>query len=255
MADDVMTSAGNLTCSLLDMLENATYFCDADGDDIIDLKGPEANNKCHFMTFKNASMTECNASTFAAMGSNGYIYNYEIGCFYTNDSIVYVSGKVLGQQWQRLRSLSNVSYCPDVEGTSKMAFYFLNDQTLEDIKVSVKECVANCCDTEVRDKAVSIDKYVSAASRTLTIYNEKIKPYLNCESLLAITTRAKDFACVNVVNSVTPMYVGEILAAIASFGGTFVALLAVKRFFKPNRKKIALADSLKDGGVSLTTIG
>jgi len=237
MAKDVIETAANLTCSIYDQLEETYLPCDADGDGIVNVLDNSTLNKCRLIKFKEGE-EECNSSNFASLAQNVTMYDRWIGCFYALQATPHIF-QIEGDCTSDIHSLTDYDLtCPERDGYVRGLFYCYRPP--EETTVSMKECAENCTDHDLRNSTAEVEKYISAAARTLQIYNEDIEPYINCESLVDITTRAKNFTCVDVINSVTPMYVGEIMSAIGCFIGTFVALLATKRFHKMYRRKYAI---------------
>jgi len=243
IAEDAINTAANTTCTLLETLESVEVPCDANGDDTVDVTS--SSDRCKLVKIFDGSL-ECNASTFSTLARNAKIYNYTIGCFYS-DSIIpttYEKEGECGTENTPRSVWEDPVMCTARPGDKAQGFYcYVSDP--DSILVSLDECVDSCYDNELRNNATNILKYVNAAADVFDIYNEKIKPYINCESLVEILNNTKDFTCITVVNSVTPMYVGELMAGIGSFIGTFVALLSTKRFHKRYRRKYAI---LKEGG-------
>jgi len=247
MVDDIIQKAGNLTCNLTKTLDMISVPCDADNDGIIYLALPTTDNYCRLFQF-GSSVTECNYDNFASVLKNATMYNLGLGCFQaTSTPTVYASSS----QCEVAHSRNETSVC-EVPGKESQLFYCLRNKTLPGLEVTVAQCAESCSDYDLRSNASDIVRYIDAATKTLDIYNTKIKPYINCESLVDITSRGKDFVCVNVINSLTPMYAGEIMAAVASFVGTFVALLSVKRFRPKNQKLFAIKKQSGEGIALIT---
>jgi len=233
MANDVIDKATNLTCGIFEQLEEVYLPCDADGDGKIYPLVNSSDNYCQIALFRQDEQ-ECNSSTFSSLAKSIRIYDRWIGCFYSTDGIVFERDQECTKD---IHSLSDYDSCPNITGRQKLLAY-CGPSDLSVINMS--QCAEKCVDHDVQNGTAQVEKYVTAAAHTFDIYNEKIKPYINCETLVEIVSRAKDFTCVDVINSVTPMYVGEIMSAVGSFIGTFVALLATKRFHKLYRRKYAI---------------
>ena len=236
MANNVIQKAANLTCTIYGELEDVYMACDADGDGKINVQVNNSDNYCRVVEFNKDE--ECNTSTFSSLARSIKVYDRWIGCFYSSDNISFELHQVCSQN---ISSLTDYSKCKDVPGDPDKKYKMLaycHPPQLDVINMS--ECAERCTDHDLKNGTAEVGKYVAAAARTFDIYNEKIEPYINCESMVEILTRAKDFTCVDVINSVTPMYVGEIMSAVGCFIGTFVALLATKRYHKTYRRKYAI---------------
>jgi len=230
----VFETAGNLTCSIYSILEVIQLPCDKTGDGNINIK----SDFCDVIKFEGSD--ECNFATYSNLSKNTKLYDRKIGCFCeeTQDSDIWV------QNWECSGSIHSLWYYPEdqcpqnlPDGRKCHPWYCYSDE--EDILVSMEYCSKNCTDSDLSSNSTLILNFTKVAGDVFDLYNNMIKPYLNCESVVGITNHAKDFICVNMMNSVTPMYIGEVVAAAGSFVGTFVALLATKRFRKKNRRNFA----------------
>jgi len=235
MSISVFDTAGNVTCELYSALENAKLPCDTDGDGTIVLLDP--TQMCDLVEFKGSD--ECNLDTFAELSRNVSMFDWKIGCFC--ETIEHTGIYSLQGECGVIHSLYEYpeSLCPETDnlGHKCQPFYCHNEK--EDVKVSLEQCSTSCSDEQLAGNASTVLTMTKVAVDSFELYNNMIKPYLNCESIVGIALHSKDFICVNMMNAVTPMYIGEIIAAVGSFVGTFVALLSTKRFRKKNRRKYA----------------
>jgi len=239
-AEKIMNKAAGLSCTLVNSLRALDMKVPVSTPGgVIDLD--DSSNYGNVIAFPTEiNDLECNITTFETITEKARILNRKIGCFYAESATPQHFETT--QCTENVHSLyNNASLCPEVEGKIGRQFYCYAN--LDDAKTELAVCAEKCYDWDLKQDAARIVKYVDVFSRTFNIYNSKIKPYINCESLVEIVNRAKDFACVDVVNSVTPMYVGEIMAAVGSFVGTFVALLSTKRFRKKYRRKYAIIEA------------
>jgi len=233
MGSAVFETGGNVTCSLYSTLEELFLPCDTDGDGLINV----VTDRCPLIKFDGSD--ECNFETYSNLSRSSKMYDRKIGCFCE----VIPDGPQYQRQWDcndNIHSLWNVPEedCPSTIDGKKCRPMYCSDNS-EDLQVSLEYCSKNCVDEDMRINATLLLNFTIISAQIFDLYNDMIKPYLNCESVVGITTHAKDFICVNMMNSVTPMYIGEALAAFGSFVGTFVALLSTKRFRKKNRRKYA----------------
>jgi len=224
---DVFETAGNITCNIYDVLNVLSLPCDEDNNGYID-----ATELCPLIHLDNA---ECDLNTISEVTRGATVYNRKIGCYCeTEVPLVY---SLLPDTCGSYKSLYETCGTSD-PGVKCSPMYCSG--TDDSLKIGIEECAENCFDKELASNATAILNYSSIAADIFDLYNVKVRPYLNCESVAGIAARAKDFICVNMINSVTPMYVGEILGAAGCFVGTFVALLSTKRFNKNYRMSYAL---------------
>jgi len=244
MSASVFETAANVTCDMYSLLENITAPCDKNGDNEIWLL--DENERCNVIGFEGSD--NCTVDTFSEMSKNASMYDWRIGCFCETLPDTYVFH--LQGECGVIHSLYDYdeSLCPanDSLGRPCRPFYCHNDT--DAVKVSMSYCAENCSDDQLAGNSSSILAFTKVASDIFDLYTSTIKPYLNCESVVGITNHAKDFICVNMMNAVTPMFIGEIIASFGSFIGTFVALLSTKRFNKKYRRKYAL---LKESEVEM----
>jgi len=224
MADDVIEKAANMTCEFLEGLNSTRLPCGHGSEHV------NPSDLCSVIVFPGGTF-ECNTSSFSRIVQDARIENYNISCYRRISSSEY---EPYGECNSDIHSTLDPSVCSE---SNSMLFYCYNDNIPY---VTFSECASNCSDQQILGNVSQAMMYVVTAARAYDIYDEKIRPYLNCETLLEIVFRARDFACVNVVNSTIPLYVGEIMAAAASLVGTFVALLSVKRFQKRYRREYAI---------------
>jgi len=230
----VFEAAGNLTCSLYEAAEELQVPCDKDGDGKIN----NITDICRVIQFKDNN-DECNYATFNSLAENTRIFNFTIGCFCQESPISPVFDLLYGCNGD-IKSTQDYNHtlCPDEIDGKKCAPMYCNGNGAK--PVSFQDCSESCADIDLAQASLGIRNYTNITMQVLELYNKQIKPYLNCESIVGITNHAKDFICVNMINSVTPMYIGEIIGAAGCFVGTFVALLSTKRFRKKYRKKYAI---------------
>jgi len=234
----IVETAGNLTCDIFTVLSEASYFCDNDGDGKINVT--DKNQTCPFIYTETTE--NCTSETFSIVANSTKIYNWSIGCFCPDS----VDPDIFVQQWECGDSLHSLfdypdSSCPKDQGCLPM--YCMCNKP-EEALVSVEECSVSCTDYNLAANATRILNFTKIAGDIFDLYNNTIKLYFNCDSVVGITNRARDFICINMMNSVTPMFVGEIVSAAGTFVGTFVAILATKRFRRKYRRKYAI---LKEG--------
>jgi len=243
MSKDIFETAGNVSCSVYSYLNELRLPCDHDGDGYITPTLPE--QMCSVIQFHGSD--ECNFATYSNLSRRTNMTDRKIGCFCQT----LPDSPVFKLQWEcgAIHSLYNYSAaeCPEsLSGGEKCMPMYCESNT--DVEVTMDYCYANCSDHDLAVNSGTILNYTLIAGEIFDVYNTMIKPYLNCESVVGITTHAKDFVCVNMMNSVTPMYIGEILGAAGSFVGTFIALLSTKRFRKRFRRKYAM---LKEGSAGI----
>jgi len=231
MTNEMFETAGNVTCDVYDIVQSLEIPCDKDDDGTITL-----SETCKVLEFQGSD--ECNFETFSSITRNSKMYDRKIGCF-CEDGFDY---KLQANTCGAIHSLWETSdVCPEEIGGKKCRPLYCYSGDDNDIKVSFDTCGKSCSDLDLRGNSTTIMNYTEIAAKVMDLYNNMIKPYLNCESVAGITNRAKDFICVGMINSVTPMFAGEIAGAVGCFFGTFIAILSTKRFRRQYRRKYAIA--------------
>lgn len=234
LANEVMNKSTELVCGAFDSLCEKTIPCERGDDGVIDLSGED--DKCTIVNCELNRTENCSFSTLPKWVAQG-MYKWQIGCYKQDSPIHYT--RVGGCPYsETLTSLTSNECDALAAGTSdKYVPLYCNGDSKQ--IMSANECAENCTDEDMRTNSSRIVKFVDAATKVFDTYNEKIKPYLNCETVTRLTDYAKDFFCVDVILAATPIYVGEIITAVACFAATIVALLATKRFNKKYRRDYA----------------
>jgi len=247
MGEAIFETAGNVSCSFYSEIDSIRLPCDKDNDEIITVTDPMLPSEmCSILEFRNDTSPECDFSTFSMLSKTTRIYDRKIGCYCAiNVTTNLTQYKLQEGTCGSIHSLYDYSEedCPAKSSLgmpcTPMYCHNKNDDALR-----FDDCSLRCSDRGMIGNASYLLQYTKVAEDVFDLYNKKIKPYLNCESIVGITTHAKDFICVHMINAVTPMYIGEILGAAGCFVGTFVALLSTKRFRKKYRRKYAI---IKEG--------
>ena len=246
LANDVMNKSTELVCGIFDSLCDETIPCERGDDGVIDLSGED--DKCTVVNCELNKTETCSFSTLPKWATQG-MYKWKIGCYKQETQYRYT--RVGGCPYsETLTSLFSDECDALGAGTSdKYIPLYCNGDTKQTISAS--DCAENCTDEDMRTNSSRIVKFVDAATKVFDVYNEQIKPYLNCDTVTRLTDYAKDFFCVDMILATTPIYIGEIITAVACVAATIVALLATKRFNKKYRRKYAhrLQD---DEGVPMT---
>jgi len=244
MVEGVFEIAGNVSCAFYDEVGTWALPCDRTNKLSINISDPQQT--CPFLTFKNDT-ENCTFATLANLADDARIFDRQIGCYCLQNGTT----DIFNLQENTCGTLNSLyfydkSKCPETkDGQPCMPLYCLNK---DDKGMSFIDCNNSCKDDSLKTNSSFILDYTRVAGNMFKLYNDRIKPYLNCESIAGITNHAKDFICVHMVNAVTPMFIGEILGAVGCFVGTFVALLSTKRFHKKYRRKYAI---LKEGQTAI----
>jgi len=239
MGEAIFEVAGNVSCGFLSKLDDLKLPCDRNDNKYIIITDPMPEDQlCPLVEFRADLSKECNFSTFSGLSNTTRIYDRRIGC-YCASALDPLLWELKDGSCGSIHSLYDYTEeeCPK----NCRAMYCLNKN---DEPLPFKDCASTCSDRSLTSNASSVLKYTKVAEDVFDLYNSKIHPYLNCESIVGITNHAKDFMCIHMINSVSPMYIGQALGAAGCFVGTFVALLSVKRFHKKNRRKYAI---IKEG--------
>lgn len=234
LANDVMNKSTELACGVFDSLCSKTIPCERGNDGVIDLTGEE--DKCTVVNCELNKTEACNLTTLPKWASQG-MYKWKIGCYKQDSQTHYTRvgecpysetlTSLFSDECDALGAATGDKYIPlYCNGDSKQA-------------ISAEECAENCTDEDMRSNSTRVVRFVDSATKVLDVYNEQIKPYLNCETVTRLTDYAKDFFCVDIILASTPIYIGEIITAVACAVATIVALLATKRFNKKYRREYA----------------
>jgi len=230
MTNKVVESAASYGCSFFEEVESLTIPCDPNGNDTIILNNPDY--MCPVMKLPSHA-DKCNSSSLRNLTRDSRIYNWTIGCFCPDSGTTYKRNTKYA--CGVIREL-NDTRCSAL-GDGCQAFYCYGDKSKN--QITIAQCKESCSDELVADASYYIFGYSNVMAGIMEIYETKIKPYLNCETFTEILTFAQDFVCIGIINSFSLSYIGEIISAIGCFFGTFVALLALKRFNKANRQDYA----------------
>ena len=241
LANDVMNKSTELACGVFDSLCEQTIPCERGNDGVIDLSGED--DKCTVVNCELNKTETCSLSTLPKWAAQG-MYKWKIGCYKQEGQILTRVGNC--PYSETLTSLYSDECDALAAGTSdKYLPLYCNGDTKQ--TMSAEECSENCTEEDMRTNSSRVVKFVNAATKVLDVYNEQIKPYLNCDTVTRITDYAKDFFCVDMILAATPIYIGEAITAVACVAATIVALLATKRFNKKYRREYARKHHDEDG--------